>query len=173
MNLSPIITIPRGRKGPDIQDWQKMSAEDHAKILARRNGCNRGIRLDNYATLDPDSEAARELQDKWLREGVLTPTPAWRTASGAERWLYLRPPELTVPLTIPSINYQLRTGSGLQDVIPPSYVKDPEKGIDGFYTWLKDQDPDNIEPAPLPPAVLEYFKLIFDSKMPFSSFDEA
>jgi hypothetical protein len=155
--LSPIIGIPRGRKAPDTPGWQEMSAEDHAKNLTRRNGCNRGVRLDNYATLDPDSLAARELQAKWLKEGVLTPTVAWRTASGAERWLYLRPPELTDPLSITAIKYQLRTGNGLQDVIPPSYVKDTEKGIDGHYAWLPDQDPESIEPAPLPDLIFQYF----------------
>jgi len=157
--LSPMIAIPRGRKRPNTPGWQEMSAEDHAKALARRTGCNRGVRLDNYATLDPDSLAARELQAKWLKEGVLTPTVAWRTASGAERWLYLRPPELTGPLSITAIKYQLRTGNGLQDVIPPSYVKDTEKGIDGHYAWLPDQDPESIEPAPLSEYVLEYFKM--------------
>lgn len=157
-NLFPILPIPQGRKGPVLKNWQAMEPEALAVELSRQNGCNRGLRLDHYASLDPDTKAAQDLMGQWLREGILTPTIAWRTASGAERWLYLRPPDLAGPLTIQAINFQLRTGNGLQDVIPPSYIKDPEKGIDGFYVWLPDQDPESIEPAPLPAAVLEYFK---------------
>ena len=64
---------------------------------------------------------------------------------------------MTGPLTIQAIKYQLRTGPGIQDVIPPSYVKDAGKGIDGFYAWLPDQDPESIEPPLLPDPIRQYF----------------
>ena len=89
--LAPLIPIPRGRKGPVITNWQAMTPEQLAAEIKHQNGCNVGVRLDYYASLDPDSSGAMSLQSKWLREGILTPTVAWRTASGAERWLYRRP----------------------------------------------------------------------------------
>jgi hypothetical protein len=155
--IGPRIPIPRGRKGPVLKDWPNLTPEQLAAELKRENGCNLGVRLDHYAVLDPDTQAAGSLLDMWEQEGQLPPTVAWRTAAGNIKRLYLRPNELQSPLTIPTIKLQLRTGSGMQDVIPPSYVKDSEKGIDGEYVWLKDQDPESIEPASLPHSIIEYF----------------
>ncbi len=156
--IGPLIPIPKGRKGPVLKNWQTLTPEQLAAELAKQNGCNRGVRLDHYAVLDPDSPEAGQLLDSWEREGKLDPTVAWRTAAGNIKRLYQCPPDLKGPLTISSIKLQLRTGTGMQDLIPPSYVKDPEKKIDGAYNWLPDQDPGSIQPARLPDAVLEYFK---------------
>ena len=162
--IGPLIPIPKGRKAPVIKDWQNLTSEQLAAEFKGRNNCNWGIRLDYYAVLDPDTKAAGSLLDDWEQEGKLPPTVAWRTAAGNIKRLYQRPPELPGPLTIQDIKLQLRTGSGMQDVIPPSYVNDPEKGIDGFYAWLPDQDPESIEPPLLPRDVLEYFKAHSNNK---------
>jgi hypothetical protein len=156
--ICPILPIPRGQKGPRLKDWQNLTPEQLDAASKRQNGGNRGIRLDNYAVLDPDSKAANMLCEQWEREGKIPPTVAWRTAAGNIKRLFQRPPELQGPLTIRAIKLQLRTGAGMQDVIPPSYVNDPEKGIDGFYAWLPDQDPESIEPAALSADILKYFQ---------------
>jgi hypothetical protein len=154
--ISPLIAIPKGRKGTNLEKWSTMSPEQLAQACNGHNG-NRGVRLDNYAVPDPDEKAAEELLNQWEREGKLPPTVAWRTASGFTKRLFLRPEGLKTALSIPAIKLQLRTGAGMYEVIPPSYVKDPEKGIDGKYAWLPDQDPASIEPALLPEGILEYF----------------
>jgi hypothetical protein len=154
--IGPLIPIPRGLKGPVLKNWQRKSPEQLAEVCNGHNG-NRGVRLDNYAVLDPDTKAAGDLLDVWEREGKLPPTVAWLTAAGNIKRLYQRPTELQGPLTIQTIKLQLRTGAGMQDIIPPSYVNDTEKGINGVYSWLPDQDPDSIEPASLPDSVLQYF----------------
>jgi hypothetical protein len=134
--------------------------------LNKWNGCNLGLRLDNYASIDPDTKAAEMLCDTWEREGKLPPTWAWRTARGIIRRLFLRPEELADTLTIEAIDLQLRTGNKFYDVIPPSYVKDPKKGIDGHYTWLPDQDPESIDIAHLPPEILKYFQIHAGKRVP-------
>jgi hypothetical protein len=157
--IGPILPLPRGIKKCFIKDWPNKAPADLVKLVEKSNGGNRGVRLDHYASLDPDSAAARSLMAQWERQGILTPTVAWKTASGAPRRLYLRPEGLRESLTIQTLNFQLRTGNGLQDVIPPSYVKDPEKKIDGSYSWLPGHDPESIEVAPLPDAILSYFQI--------------
>ena len=155
--LTPLLPIPKGRKGPVFKGWQDMSHAQLAAELAGQNGCNLGVRLDHYAVLDPDSKAAGQQCETWEAEGKLPRTVAWRTAAGNIKRLFKRPPELQSCLTIQDIKLQLRTGAGMQDVVPPSYVKDSKKGIDGVYEWLPGQDPDTIEPAALPATILDYF----------------
>ncbi len=155
--ISPIIPIPKGRKGPNLPNWQTLTPEQLAIKLKKSNGCNRGVRLDNYAVIDPDSKWAGVLMCEWEEQGELPPTIAWRTAAGNIKRLFKRPPGLEKTLTVKG-GLQLRTGAGMQDVIPPSYVKDPEKGIDGTYSWLPGRDPDSIAPADLPPTILAWFQ---------------
>lgn len=157
-NIGPIIPIPKGRKGPLLKNWQSLTAGELLEAINQDMGCNLGIRLDKYASLDPDSAAARELVAKWKEDGTLTPTTAWRTASGAERYLYLRPDDLDGPITIPGLDFQLRTGSGLQDVIPPSHVIEESKLIDGKYRWLSGMDPVSQPPTLLPHAIHVFFQ---------------
>jgi hypothetical protein len=157
--IGPVLTLPHGGKECYVEKWTTLPREDLATLVAKKNGSgNRGVRLDDYASLDPDSPGARTLMEQWKREGVLSRTVAWKTASGAERHLYQRPPDLTEALFISIIRFQLRTGAGMQDVIPPSYVKDLKKEIDGHYEWLPGQDPESIEVAPLPETILAYFR---------------
>jgi hypothetical protein len=157
MKLGPLLPLARNSKAIYIDGWQTKKEEELEALVAKNNGGNVGLRLDRYVSLDPDSAAARNLAEQWEREGIIPPTVAWKTASGAVRRLFLAPPGLS-RMQIQEINFDLRHGPGFQDVIPPSYVIDPDKGIDGPYTWLPDQDPDSIEVAPLPTYILEYFK---------------
>lgn len=153
-----LIPIPKGRKGPVLKNWQTLSPEPLAELIAKNPGCNRGIRHDNTAVLDPDSKEAGERCDSWETQGKLPKTVKWITAAGNTKRLYKRPIDLAGPLTIKELKLQLRTGAGLQDVIPPSYVKDPEKGIDGCYKWVEGCDPASVEVAELPREILNYFK---------------
>ena len=156
--LSPLIPIPRGRKGTNVKNWSGLTPEKLAQEFFKYKNPNRGVRLDKYAVIDPDTPAAMSAVKIWEREGLLIPTPAWRTARGFEKRLYLRPPEFDSLLTIEAIKLQLRAGAGHYDVIPPSYVKDPEDGIDGDYNWLPHLDPESVAPAPLPEPIFDYFK---------------
>jgi hypothetical protein len=157
MTIGPLVPIHRKKKACYLESWSSLSPEELAVALVKNNGGNVGLRLDKYASLDPDSNAARNLCDQWEKEGKIPPTVAWRTASGAIRRLFIAPPGLT-RMQIPDLKFDLRHGTGVQDVIPPSYVDDPEKGIKGTYTWLPDQDPDSITPALLPAFVIDFFK---------------
>lgn len=113
-----LIPIPKGRKGPVLKDWSTLSPEALTELIAKNPDCNRGIRHDNTAVLDPDSKEAGELCDTWETQGKLPKTVKWITAAGNTKRLYKRPTDLDGPLTIKELKLQLRTGAGLQDVIP-------------------------------------------------------
>jgi hypothetical protein len=151
-----LVPIPKGLKKPVIEGWQKRSPESLRKLI--KPGCNIGVRHDFTAVIDPDSPEAGQICDAWEVEGKLPETVKWITAAGNIKRLYKCPPSLRKTLTIKKLNLQLRTGSGLQDVIPPSYVKNPEKGIDGFYKWVPGHDPESIEIAELPLEIVQFFK---------------
>lgn len=157
MKIGPLLPLAKKSKAIYLDGWETKSEEELAELIKKNNGGNIGLRLDRYASLDPDSPAARNLCEQWEKEGRLPPTVAWRTASGAVRRLFIAPAGIE-QMQIKELKFQLRHGSGLQDVIPPSYVVDEEKGLNGKYEWLPDQDPDSIEVAPLPDFVLEFFK---------------
>ena len=157
MAFGPLIPIPKPRKGPTLQGWQSMSVEALEQEIARNNGCNLALRLDNYASIDPDSHEARTLVDQWDKDGHLPKTISWRTASGAIRRLFKAPPGLQ-RMEVRSIKLDLRHGTGFCDVIPPSFVLDKAKGLRGNYEWLPEQDPESIEAAPLPLYVWDFFK---------------
>lgn len=156
MNIGPLIPIPRKRKGPSLVGWATMSAEELANHCKKWRE-NFGLRLDNYASLDPDSPEANALMQQWDAEGLLPSTVCWRTASGAIRRLYKAIPG-TERIQLSDIKLDLRHGTGFQDVIPPSMVVDEEKGISGVYEWVPGHDPESIEVAPLPEPVLAFFK---------------
>lgn len=134
-----------------------MTTEALEQELARSNGCNLALRLDHYASIDPDSAEARALVDQWDKDGHLPKTISWRTASGAIRRLFKAPPGLQ-RMEVRSIKLDLRHGAGFCDVIPPSFVIDKAKGLRGDYVWLPEQDPESIEAADLPTYVLDFFK---------------
>jgi hypothetical protein len=156
-DLGPIIPIPDGQKGTNLTEWSTLSPDELERKMKHHRG-NRGLRLDDLASLDPDSQAAVDLCERWDREGRLPETWTFKTARGIVRRIYRRPVELTGPLTIKAIAFQLRSGSGLYDVIPPSRVKDPEKEIDGFYKWVPGLDPESIPLADLPVDILDHFR---------------
>jgi hypothetical protein len=155
--FGPIIPIPDGQKGTNLPDWSTLSPDELERKMEHHRG-NQGLRLDDLASLDPDSQAAVHLSEQWDREGRLPKTWTYKTARGIVRRFYRRPADLTGPLTIKAIAFQLRAGARLYDVIPPSRVEDPEKGIDGFYEWLPGLDPESIPLADLPADILNYFR---------------
>ena len=153
--VSPLIPLPKNEKGPRLKNWQTLSEAELTHRVAQNNGGNVGVRLDRYAVLDPDEIAAESLLNGWEQKGKLPPTIAWKTARGYTKRLYLRPnpwPFDSGAVTLADMKLELRSGSGHQDVIPPSV-------IDGVaYRWLPDQDPESIEPAPLPEFVVRFFQ---------------
>jgi hypothetical protein len=155
MNLSPILPVYWKKKGTFLKEWTTLSPE---AIADKTNGWkeNFALRLDNYVSIDPDTDAAQELVNQWDADGLLPATVSWRTARGIVRRLY-RPIPGTVKMKIDPIELDLRHGTGFCDIIPPSYVVDDAKGIKGVYEWIPGHDPDSIEVAPLPQFVLTYF----------------
>lgn len=167
MGLHPLVPVVKNGKKIIVDGWQTLSGEELEKMVAANNGGNVGIRLDNYAVIDPDEPAAEIFVNDWEREGKLTPTVCWKTARGFTKRLYLRPnpwPFDTHTANIPNMKLQLRSGSGVQDVLPPSYVIDNIKKFRGRYEWIPGHDPDQINPAPLPDAILDYFQKHSDVK---------
>ena len=156
MAFGPLIPVPKPRKGPTLEGWQKATPEELELELSQNNGCNLALRLDHYASIDPDSPEARKIVEQWDAEGHLPKTIAWRTASGAIRRLFKAPPGLQ-RMQLLDIKLDLRHGSGFCDVIPPSFVIDKSKGLRGNYEWLPEQSPEDIEAADLPPLVLDFF----------------
>ncbi len=154
--FGPLIPVPKPRKGPTLENWQLLSPEELEIEVAKNNGCNLALRLDHYASIDPDSPEARALVDQWDKDGYLPKTIAWRTASGAIRRLFRAPPGLT-RMQIPSLKLDLRHGSGFCDIIQPSFVIDKSKGLRGSYEWLPECSPEDIEAAELPPLVFSFF----------------
>lgn len=154
--FGPLIPVPKPRKGPNLANWQNMTADELEKEVARANGGNLALRLDHYASIDPDSIEARQIVEQWVTDGVIPSTIAWRTASGAIRRLFKAPPGLK-RIQIPELKLDLRHGSGFCDLIPPSFVIDKSKGLRGSYEWLPDCSPEDIEAAELPPLVFSFF----------------
>jgi hypothetical protein len=157
MKIGPLIPVPHKRKGPCLTGWQRMSPEELEKHLVNWNE-NFAVRLDNYASIDPDTPEAQIIVNEWDAEGMLPTTVSWRTARGIVRRLYRAIPG-TERLQIPGIKLDLRHGAGFCDIIPPSYVIDKDKNISGHYKWVEGHDPESIEVAPLPQHILDYFKL--------------
>lgn len=156
MILGPLIPVKRGRKGTYLNDWQNLTPEQLEKEVAMNNGGNVALRLDHFASLDPDTVEAREVVELWVREGIVGRTVAWRTASGAVRRLFKAPPGLK-RMQDETIKLDLRHGNQFNDIIPPSFVVDVKKGLRGSYVWLPGCSPEEIEPAALPQEVIQYF----------------
>jgi hypothetical protein len=160
MSLRPLVPVLKNQKRIIEEGWQEMSEEQLAELVDKNNGGNVGVRLDHYAVLDPDEPAAEVFANEWERNGILPPTVSWRTAQGFTKRLYKRPPNWPFEshtANVPNMKIQLRSGSGVQDIIPPSYVIDKIKKFEGRYTWIPGKDPESIEPADLPQEVLVHF----------------
>jgi hypothetical protein len=138
-DLSPIIPIPDGRKGTNLPVWSTKSPDELATLMANHRG-NRGLRLDICAILDPDSPAAVKLCEQWEREGKLPHTPAFKTARGIVKRIFLKPHELNAKLVISALEFELRAGAGCYDVLPPSHAKYSKKGIDGHCRGIAPRD---------------------------------
>ncbi|MDD3579445.1 MAG: bifunctional DNA primase/polymerase [Desulfobacca sp.] len=166
--IGPLIPIIKNSKKPYLGEWTTLSESQLSEAMGKNNGGNVGLRLDRYVTLDPDALCYESLVNSWEKTGKLPPTVAWKTARGYTKRLYLRPdpwPFDSGQIIVKQATgkkdekgrdifdeMELRSGSGHQDVIPPSE-------IDGVaYRWLKDQDPEAIEPAPLPEFVIKFFQ---------------
>jgi hypothetical protein len=151
--FGPLIPVPKPRKGPSLERWQELTPEELEQEIIKSNGtCNLALRLDHYASIDPDSLEARKIVDSW----DLPRTIAWRTASGAIRRLFKAPTGLK-RMQIPELKLDLRHGNQFCDVIPPSFVIDKSKGLRGSYEWLPDCSPEDIEAAELPSLVVSFF----------------
>lgn len=154
MALSPLVPVLKNEKRIIVPDWQNLSADQLALKMKKNNGGNVGVRLDNYAVIDPDEPAAEIFANDWERKGILTPTVSWKTARGFTKRLYKRPanwPFDSNTVSLQNIKIQLRSGHGVQDVIPPSSING------SAYQWIQGKDPDSMDPQELPQEVLVHF----------------
>jgi len=150
-SLGPLLPCKPGVKYPNLRNWTKMSPETLGKIMdkARAKPHNVALRLDNYVTLDPDSEAAEEFLMSLHRAGVLPLTVTWRTAGrGLTAWLY-RPPNgqeiKGIREDSNDLKLGIRTGKKQCCTIPPSTFKDRR------YEWIVGPEHGVAE---LPPSAL-------------------
>jgi hypothetical protein len=160
MALRPLVPVLKNLKKIIIDNWQELSEAQLAEEIEKNNGGNVGVRLDHYAVIDPDEPAAEMFVGEWEKRGILPPTVSWKTARGFTKRLYKRPsnwPFESNTINVQNMKLQLRSGPGVQDVIPPSYVIDKIKKFEGHYTWIPGRDPDSIDPSDLPQEILVHF----------------
>jgi hypothetical protein len=156
--LEPTLPVVHGKKGPPlISEWQIRPWGELSQAKLRSNGCNLGLRLDNYLALDPDDEAAGQICDELEQSGVLPPTVSWQTWRGRTVRIYQLPQKkhLNAPIKpTASPMLELRLGPGQYVLMPPSYVKDTDSGQEGIYRYRQHFSPADMEPAELPEDAL-------------------
>jgi hypothetical protein len=83
--------------------------------------------------------------------GKVPPTPPWRSKRGLHR-LFRRPPGLPekAKLELDGIEFRIGNGKGALSVVPPSVHPDGPR-----YAWLPGLSLYQVEPADLPPEVVE------------------
>jgi hypothetical protein len=124
-------------------------------------GCNVGLRLENFITLDPDGIEAVAYLGRLELNGLLPKTVTWLSVSGRLVRLYRLPhkpsygPPERCGVFLPDASLELRTGPGRLALLPPSEAK----GTDGKMRcceWVN--DPWSNPVAVMPPVTLGLIK---------------
>ena len=118
MKLVRIPLAPRS-KVPVVFNWQNEPPDSPVWESAARNvpGCNWGLRLDDLVVADCDSPEAVE----WWEASCPVPTPVQSVGDPKRRtFWYHRPPASLLRTMRIRPDLEIRTGSGAQQVIPPS-----------------------------------------------------
>jgi archaellum biogenesis ATPase FlaH len=153
--IGPLIPVKVGQKFPPyLKEWQTVSREELARVIAEHPGANVALRLDDYSALDPDDEVASDFLNKLEQEGCLPPTPTWTTWRNRTVRLYRRADGLQ-PIKPPAgspMMLEIRTGPGQYVLIPPSQVNGRP------YKWGPHLSPQDLEPAELPPETLSLIR---------------
>lgn len=137
-----------GGKEPACGRGYKDATDDPAQINAWWQACpdyNVAMSPEDQGLAVIDAEHDADLDALELELGVSPDTYVVRTPRGGRHFYY----EGSLPSTVRKLAPQVDTrGRGGYVLLPPSYVKDDAKGIDGAYT-VENQQPC----APLPPSI--------------------
>lgn len=150
--------VPCNGKRPVVSEWDKRKLSATKLIDALEGtGCNIAIVVSQSALVDVECdspEAESRLQE--LCGGEIPPTPTWQSARGKHR-LFLRPsglPSKAVQV-LDGIEFHVGNGKGALSTVPPSVH---ESGV--RYRWLPGLSLDDVEPAELPPAIVERLQAV-------------
>ncbi len=146
--------VPCEGKRAVVKQWDKkpLTREELREALA---GTNRNIgialNLTDLIDVECDSEGA-EVALLTLFGGEVPPTPTWTSKRGKHR-RFRRPAGLPEKATVEldGIEFRIGNGKGAMSVVPPSVH--PETGR--RYVWLHGLSLFDVEPAELPPEVVE------------------
>jgi hypothetical protein len=157
MKLEPLLPLAKNGKECFLKDWSTLPHGALAEAVRENNGGNIGLRLDLYMVLDPDCPEAEKFVNELDANGEIPTTITYQTASGHTCRIYTPPPGRNhKSLKIKNgMDLELRTGSGMQCVIPPSYLSESKTGKPGKYQWIPGHSPDDIEPAEFPLELYE------------------
>ena len=146
--------VPCNGKGCIWTEWQKerRTREELAEALADRT-LNIALVLNQSPWIDvecdsPEAEKALTA----MFGGEISPTPSWESQRGKHR-LFCRPPGLPnkAKLEIDGVEFRIGNGKGALSMLPPSRHPETRKR----YRWLAGLSLDDVEPAELPPAIVE------------------
>jgi bifunctional DNA primase/polymerase-like protein/primase-like protein len=118
VSLVRIPLVPR-QKRPLPMGWQQLSPESPIlrKVAESVPDCNWGMRLDNFVVADCDSPDAMEW---WQQHCPVGSDLISVGRPGRCAYWYLRPPDTRLRTFRLRPDLEIRTGSGAQQVIPPS-----------------------------------------------------
>jgi hypothetical protein len=148
-----VFPIPRGEKGPRESGWQKRAAERGYKPEDFPQGCNVGALVGEPSgdRVDVDLDAPEAVSAGGLllpRTGLVHGRPSkrashwWFLCKGATRRCFKDPLVADEEATL----LEVRCGSGLQTVLPPSLnTKNGPETVE----WEQERGPMEIAPADL------------------------
>lgn len=136
------------------KNWPKerQGKEQLTDALKRAPDLNIAIVLNqsDWIDVECDSPAAEaSLQKLFGRE--IPPTPTWESSRGKHR-LFVRPDGLPkqAVIVVDDIEFRIGNGKGASSIVPPSMHSSGKQ-----YRWLPGLSLDDVEPAELPPTIIE------------------
>jgi len=145
--------VPCNGKGPVWSGWHKVR-RSRKKLAAALDGTRLNIAIvlnqSDWVDAECDSDEAEATLQR-LFGGRIPPTPTWQSKRGKHR-LFRRPEGLPERATIEvdDIEFRIGNGKGAASVVPPSIHPSGKR-----YRWEKGLSLDEVEPAELPPAIVE------------------
>jgi hypothetical protein len=136
-----------------LPGWEKARlTRKELREAFRSTNLNIGLVLNQSDLIDVEcdsDEAEANLQAMF--GGKVPPTPTWRSKRGLHR-LFRRPPGLPEKATLhlDAIEFRIGNGKGALSIVPPSVHPDGPR-----YEWLPELSLYEVEPAELPPEVVE------------------
>lgn len=145
--------VPCNGKRAVVKDWpQKRLSSDELRDKLSASGSNIAVALNQSNFIDVECDTAEaETNLQKLFGAKIPPTPTWKSKRGKHR-LFKRSSGLPkkAKLEIDGIEFRLGNEKGALSVVPPSVHPDGPR-----YEWEPGLSIHEIEPAELPPDVVE------------------